>query len=545
MKKKSQTKRIVILALLLLVIAAIWAVMANRFESFVKNEILPKLERHESWVKTDPSSIKIDKYKFSVSIGEIIIFPNSEILAIKTDQIKFSYNPFKKQITAHLTGKKLEVGQGDLGFYYENNPSDFITFNQEILLGDLNNMLIKFNSNSKTEIKDNLKNELICSLEGETDTITGKNNPVITDNYQLGFDLDGKNIQYYNSDYFKRLVFYIYGALDKKDSALFTIEDDFDSFGYTTKTIEVTGPLNIKSRYSLELKKEHFQSILLILKGEKTLPTLISEFNFFNDLYFLTIDSTVKNSSIEDKYLMSLSNDGNKISTDIKLSYNKNLNDTQKVELRPYIAAFLYKGINHKTPGSDISYPNLAIEDVDALAAKFLDFKDLNFKIKGSYDKTSKDLEQDVAVQVNNHSINIAGTGKLMDMTYDGNIKISDPDKLINSVVDFTQTAIYPIAYKMSLSNPDSKTNEHFKVFVNNLKENGFRALGAFSKENVLNSGDPLNVGIHFNLKGFEVKFNDKPFLDIMTDERVIPFLKGMPQDNYEQQNINGQQPAE
>jgi len=551
MKRNSYTKRISILALILLsIVAAIWFVMANRFEDFVKKEILPKLEKHEYWVKTDPNSIKIHKYKFSVTTGEIILFPYYEIFSTKTDEIKFCYNPFKKQITAYLTGKKVETGKGDLGFYHESKPSDFISFNQELLMGDFSNMHIKA-KDSKTEVKDILKNDLIFSDEGTTYTITGNYNPAIANNYQLGISFEGKGVQYHNPDYFKRLVSYVYKILDIKDPALALGENDLTSLKFTFKEMEIIGPVDAKSRLSLELKKDHFQSIILILKGEKPLSSLAGEFNPLDDLYSLNINQTVKNSRIEDKHLVSLNNDGNKISTNVELSYSKNLGDGQKNELLPLIAEFIYEStlsqmhaITKESPNSEVGTENLVVGDFKGIAAKILNLKNIDLKLSGTYDKTSRELDHALAFKVNSQEVDFSGKGKLKEMVYDGNIKVSDPYKLINSIVDFTETAIYPIVIKATSPIHTTGENDRLKQLINNVKDNGFKALGALNKEVELKPGDSLVTDLHFDPKEFEFKVNNKTFIDIITDERVIPFLKDMPKES-EQQHNNEQQPAE
>jgi hypothetical protein len=129
-------------------------------------------------------------------------------------------------------------------------------------------------------------------------------------------------------------------------------------------------------------------------------------------------------------------------------------------------------------------------------------------------------------------------------MVYDGNIKVSDPYKLINSIVDFTETAIYPIVIKATSPIHTTGENDRLKQLINNVKDNGFKALGALNKEVELKPGDSLVTDLHFDPKEFEFKVNNKTFIDIITDERVIPFLKDMPKES-EQQHNNEQQPAE
>jgi hypothetical protein len=559
MKKKSCTRKILIPVLLLLSIAAgIWFVAANRFEDYVKNEVLPKLEKHEYWVKTDPNSIKIHKYKFSVSTGEITLFPDSEIFATKTDQMKFCYNPYKKQVTVHLTGKRVETGKGDLGLYYESNPNDFISFNQEIFWGDFSDMHIKA-KDSKKEIKDILKNETISSAEETTYTITGSYNPAITNNYQLVLSSEGKGVQCHNADYFKRLRSYLYNkALHIKDptpvgvTTLASLDRAFNFLESAFKEMEIVGPLDSNSTLSLELNKDHFHSVILALKGEKTLASWAGAFNILDEQYSLNINHTAKNSAIDNKYLLSLSNDGNKISGNIELSSATDLSDSQKKELIPLESKSIYESvlsqirITNEDSNVEPAAKNFVVEDFEPIVAKILDLKTIDIKLSGAYDKAAQHIDHNFVVKVNSHEIDFTGKGKLKELVYDGDVKVSDPNKLINSVVNFTEVAVYPLVSKVTSQNHSTEEGNDFKQFINNVKDNGFKALGALNKDATLNPGDSLVTHLHFRLlNNFEFKINDKPFLNIMTDERVIPFLRGMPGNKNEQQQPGNEQPSE
>ena len=45
-----------------------------------------------------------------------------------------------------------------------------------------------------------------------------------------------------------------------------------------------------------------------------------------------------------------------------------------------------------------------------------------------------------------------------------------------------------------------------------------------------LQEADILTTNLFFNPQGFDFKINDKGFLNILTDERVVKFLQDMPE---------------
>jgi hypothetical protein len=416
-------------------------------------------------------------------------------------------------------------------------------------MGDFSNIHIKA-KDSKKEIKDILKNETLYSVEETTNTITGSYNPSISSNYRLTLSSEGKGAQYHNADYFKRVVPYIYQMLDT--SAMLFREKGYTSLEPVLKEMEIIGPLDTKSTLSLELNKERFQSAILALKGGKTLTSLANEFNLLDELYSLNINHTVKNSTIDTKYLASLSNDGNKISGNIELSSATDLSDSQKKELISLKSKSIYENIlsqiriTNEDSNVEPAAKNFVAEDFEPIVAKILDLKTIDIKLSGAYDKAAQHIDHNLVVKVNNHEIDFNGKGKLKEMTYDGNVKVSDPNKLINSVVNFTEVAVYPLVSKVTSQNHSTEEGNDFKQFINNVKDNGFKALGALHKEATLNPGDSLVTHLHFRLlNNFEFKINDKPFLNIMTDERVIPFLRGMPGNKNEQQQPGNEQPSE
>ena len=53
--------------------------------------------------------------------------------------------------------------------------------------------------------------------------------------------------------------------------------------------------------------------------------------------------------------------------------------------------------------------------------------------------------------------------------------------------------------------------------------------LSAFDKKENLKENDNFESNVTFSLENFEFKVNGKGILELLTDERVVKFLKGMP----------------
>jgi hypothetical protein len=516
MKKGCHRKKIV-LGLFLLVVAIIWFVAANRFENYVKNGILPKISKDQELVKFDPDSIKIHKYKFSVQTGEVEILANSDFGSIKAGQLKICYNPFTGVATAYISDDILQIKETDLGVYSEK-MLEYISFNKELLDGDFSKMKIKIKINPKVTLKDILNHEVLFSAEDGTFTISGAYNPAIPTNYKLSFEEEYKKVKYFNSDYYKKLSPRISKFVE--DIAGLDIDTSIDYFIHES---EVIGALDTRGKYSLEFNKDYVKSIFL--KGNKNpLFDLGSVFDIINNFYSVSINVVSSNSSVDKKILLSMSNNGNKkISLDFDVFNTLNLTDEQKQKLKPIFKEFLSNSITYHN--SDF---NLIEEDFEGLANISLNIEKFRFKLAGSYDKTLGAVDHHLIIDVNNHNIDFSGKANIDETTYSGNIKMSAPDMLINSVVNFIEKGLYPIANKMVVENQYRNSLQQIKDIVDNIKQNAFPVLELFSTNGKLNKGETLNANLEFDLQNNKFQINNKPLQEISLDERVVTFLKGL-----------------
>jgi hypothetical protein len=63
--------------------------------------------------------------------------------------------------------------------------------------------------------------------------------------------------------------------------------------------------------------------------------------------------------------------------------------------------------------------------------------------------------------------------------------------------------------------------------YISNIENNAFEALRVFSKIPELTQGDKFEADFSYEPKSFSLKINNKSFLEIITDEKIVKFLRG------------------
>ncbi|GAA5252918.1 hypothetical protein KNCP2_12060 [Candidatus Rickettsia kedanie] len=105
----------------------------------------------------------------------------------------------------------------------------------------------------------------------------------------------------------------------------------------------------------------------------------------------------------------------------------------------------------------------------------------------------------------------------------------------INNFVNYTDNAVIPVLNKI----------EDSKEFALNLgkqssviKQYGFRAIEAFSKNSELKDGESLVVDV--KSKDAVLTFNDKAIDQILSDARVLEFMNAMAMIDQERKQVVG-----
>ena len=173
-------------------------------------------------------------------------------------------------------------------------------------------------------------------------------------------------------------------------------------------------------------------------------------------------------------------------------------------------------------------FQNLASSDLEKLLELNLNINKLSFQLDGKYNVLTSDFEHKLKFALNDFDINFDGKGDFENKAYKGKFEISDPKTLTDTVSQIYISGINPILLK--LDNPSKELNiTLYNQIATNIKDNGFDALAAFHENDSLKENDKLVANLTFNLEGFEFNINEKGFLKILTDERVVKFLQAMP----------------
>jgi hypothetical protein len=192
----------------------------------------------------------------------------------------------------------------------------------------------------------------------------------------------------------------------------------------------------------------------------------------------------------------------------------KNYNDDQKKD----IAGLLVEMANSITNQTNQAFSQ---QDIKGLLDKYLDTKKINLLFNINYDVTSRNANHSLEFIIDN--LNINSNGSLKEQKYDGNLTLVTPKLLISGISD-----LYDGGVKLLLQRENIDTN-NVNLIVENIKNNGIGFLSAFDKKDSLKEEDNFESNISFNLENFEFKINGKGILDLLTDERVVKFMKEMP----------------
>jgi hypothetical protein len=138
--------------LLILLCLGFWIYCANKFESLVKEEIIPVIANHPALIKTDLDNIQINKYRFSLILKEVDILPLSASFIVKTDELTLKYNPLTSKIIGSFTGQKLITGSGKTRLYIPK-PQERVEFSQSLI----GLMLKQWNADSIIQNLENIK----------------------------------------------------------------------------------------------------------------------------------------------------------------------------------------------------------------------------------------------------------------------------------------------------------------------------------------------------------------------------------------------------
>ena len=508
----------IIITLGLLVAASIlaWVYLATEFEHIAKNEILPKLT-NSKYISVDPDSVVIEKFKFKITLKDVSVFPQSKSLKMFTDRVVACYNPFTDKIIVRLGDKTIQ-GSGKIEAYTQSKDQK-IEFNRSLLNNKFEDVNILISSGEAAMYLAS-DDSLISRLEKSNVSLTSKLDKNGFYNTDLKLDISGSKygpsgIKY--TEYVKdEVMAEFYPELDaqqKGDKEYDKLQKAFTKLQHDhSRIIGEIEPINTNLVFSLKLGKTHVENIILALKGELHPKELYQNFSFSNDNYNLSFDVKNANSYELDEVSYNLSGDGKELKSDFDILLTTNYTDEQKKHLAESIVELL----------NTLTKQSLLQEDLKGVLDKYLDTKKMNFSFNLNYDIELHTAHHSLELVIDNLKVN--SDGSLKEQKYDGTFKLATPKILISGISD-----LYDGGGKLLLQKTDATTLNNINVVVENIKNNGMSLLSAFDKKENLKENDNFESNVTFSLENFEFQVNGKGILKLLTDERVVKFLKAMP----------------
>ncbi len=495
----------------LLVAASIiaWVYLATKFEQIAKDEILPRIKGSEYIVNADTDSAIIEKFKFKITLKDVTIFPKSKSLKMFSDQVVACYNPFNDKIVARFISDKFKSGSGKTEIYFTAQDKK-VEFNRPLLSNKFEDINILISS-GEAKAYFASDNSQISHLKKSNISLISKLDKDGFYNADLKLDIDGIESSP-ESKYFKYMFEELVPNLAQEQNNLDKRFEKIEE--YYGKILNKLGPIDYNSESSLKLDKKHVENIVAALKGELEPIEIYKNFSFTSDNYLLAIKESYGNSYTLDSFNYKLAGNGNTVTSDLNMLLTKSYTDTQKKD----IAGLLLELANSITSQTNQTFSS---EDLKGLLDKYLDTKKINFSFNIDYDVTSRNANHSLEFIIDNFNIN--SDGSIKEQKYNGNFKLVTPKILISGISD-----LYEGGVKLLIQRENIDTN-NINLVVENIKNNGMEFLSAFDKKDSLKEEDNFESSASFNLENFEFKVNGKGILDLLTDERVVKFLKEMP----------------
>jgi len=503
-----------------------WFVLANKFEDKVRTVYLPILQeqKEKGLIEVDLDSIKIHKYKFAVAITNFVIFPKSDIFQTKLDGISLFYNPLTKDISVSSFGDKVSIGSGETEISIAK-PSFSTKISGSVFQGNMNDIHVTFNSAPQQILRSADQLPLITD-KGTSYEIIGKLDEK-TNQYLLKLVANTKGISI-TRNYFKwshQLTSKNF-EITQEDQPLTDFLNDIaaDYYYATVPDNLIDSNMNV----SIAANKSHLENIFKFIQGkirfEELASTLAKNFNPHKELFDIAILASYGNNLFNNKLSFNLSGDGMEVKGNFDIEDNKNYPKDKVEEIAKLTAELLSKIFNKITEDNLIKSKGLKTEDFMNLANSLIDIKNAKFSTNLVYKIEDSITDANLHFGINEYGMDLAISNKDKER-YNGILTLSDPFKIINAKTKFAHEIVLPLIEKMS---GDDKTSLNImQKYISNIESNAFEALKVFSKIPELTQGDKFEANFSYEPKSFSLKINNKSFLEIITDEKIVKFLRG------------------
>lgn len=503
-----------------------WFVLANKFEDKVRTVYLPILQekKEKGLIEVDFNNIEIHKYKFAVAITNFVIFPQSDIFQTKLDGISFFYNPLTKNLSVSSFGDRISIGSGETEMYIAN-PSFSTQISGSVFQGSMNDIRITFNSAPQQFLRSADQLSLMTD-KGASYEITGKLDEK-TNQYLLKLVANTKGISI-TRDYFKwsnQLTSKNFKITQESQLLTDFLNDIAADYYYATVPDNL---IDSSMSVSIAADKSHLENVFKFIQGtirfEELASNLAKDFNPNKELFDIVILASYGNSLFNNKLSFNLSGDTKDIKSSLDIQDNKNYPKDKGDEIAKLTAELLSKIFNKITEDNLDNSKKLTAEDFMNLANSLIEIKNTEFSTNFTYEIKDSIANANLHFNINEYSIDLEISNKDKER-YHGLLVLSDPFKIINAKTKFAHEIVLPLVEKIS---GEDKTNLNImQKYISNIESNAFEALKVFSKIPELTQGDKFEADFSYEPKSFSLKINNKSFLEIITDEKIVKFLRG------------------
>jgi hypothetical protein len=508
------------------VLGITWFVLANKFEDKVRTVYLPILQeqKEKGAIELELDNIKIHKYKFAVAITNVIIFPKSDIFQTKLDGVSLFYNPLTKDISVSSFGDKISIGTGETEIYIAN-PSFSAKISGSVFQGNMNDIRVTFNSAPQQFLRSADQLPLMTD-KGASYEITGKLDEK-TNQYLLKLLANTKGISI-TRNYFKwshQLTSKNFEMIQEGQPLTDFLNDIAADYYYATVPDNL---IDSNMNVSITADKNHLENIFKFIQGkihfEELASNLAKTFNLNKELFDIAILASYGNNLFNNKLSFNLSGDGKVLKGNLDVEDNKNYPKDRIEEIAKLTANLLSKVFNKITKGNSIKSKGLTVEDFMNLANSLIDIKNTKFSTNLTYKIEDSITDANLHFGINEYSMDLAISNKDKER-YNGMLTLSDPFKIINAKTKFAHEIVLPLIEK--ISGDDKSSLDIMQKYVSNIESNAFEALRVFNKIPELTQGDKFETDFSYEPKSFSLKINNKSFWEIITDEKIVKFLRG------------------
>jgi len=503
-----------------------WFVLANKFEDKVRTVYLPILQekKEKGLIEVDFNNIEVHKYKFAVAITNFVIFPQSDIFQTKLDGISFFYNPLTKNLSVSSFSDRISIGSGETEMYIAN-PSFSTQISGSVFQGNMNDIRVTFNSAPQQFLRSADQLPLMTD-KGASYEITGKLDKK-TNQYLLKLVANTKGISI-TRDYFKwsnQLTSKNFKITQESQLLTDFLNDIATDYYYATVPDNL---IDSSMNVSIAADKSHLENIFKFIQGkirfEELASNLAKNFNPNKELFDIAILASYGNSLFNNKLSFNLSGDTKDIKSSLDIQDNKNYPKDKGDEIAKLTAELLSKIFNKITEDNLDKSKKSTAEDFRNLANNLIEIKNTEFSTNLTYEIKDSIANANLHFNINEYSIDLEISNKDKER-YHGLLVLSDPFKIINAKTKFAHEIVLPLVEKIS---GEDKTNLNImQKYISNIESNGFEALKVFSKIPELTQGDKFEADFSYEPKSFSLKINNKSFLEIITDEKIVKFLRG------------------